>query len=319
MTIADLKEGDILEGQAFYVQTKQMGATRSGNPFLSLKLADKSGAIDGKVWDSAEEWGELFEEGDFISVGGKVGSFNNVLQISIKSLRRLDEDKVRIEDFLPASTRDRDEMFHELLVWVERISAPHLRHLLENILRDDDIADRFRRAPAAKGMHHVWIGGLLEHTLELVVLCDDVVKHFPAVNRDLLISGAILHDLGKIWEYSYAKSIDYTTGGRLLGHIAMTIDLLGERIRGIEGFPDETAMLLKHMILSHHGELEFGSPKRPKTLEAIVLHYLDNLCSKVNGFISLMEREKIKPGGWSSYQRMYERPFYLGVEEEGSL
>lgn len=315
MTISDFKEGDILEGQAFYVQSKQMGATKSGNPFLSLKLADKSGTIDGKIWDGAEEWGELFAEGDFVSIGGKVGSFNNTLQISIKSVRRLDEDKVRIEDFLPVSSRNRDEMFHELQMWVERISDPHLRHLLENIFRDDDIADRFSRAPAAKGMHHVWIGGLLEHTLELVVLCDDVVKRFPAVNRDILISGAILHDLGKIWEYSYGKAIDYTTEGRLLGHIAMTIDLLGEKIRAIDGFPAETAMLLKHMILSHHGELEFGSPKRPKTLEAIVLHYLDDLCSKVNGFISLMEREKIKPGGWSSYQRMYERPFYLRVGE----
>lgn len=312
-TIADLREGDVLEEQAFYVYARQMGVTKSGNPFLSLKLNDKGGSIDAKIWDGAEQWGSLFDEGDYVSVSGKVGSFNNTLQLSIKSLRRLDEAEVRIEDFLPVSKRDREEMFHELLVRVERLSDHWLKRLLETILRDDEIADRFKRAPAAKGMHHVWIGGLLEHTLELVMLCDDVVEHFPAVNRDLLISGAILHDLGKIWEYSYGKAIDYTTEGRLLGHISMTIDLLGEKIRAMEGFPAETAMLLKHLILSHHGELEFGSPKRPKTLEALVLHYLDDLCSKVNGFMSLMEKEKVGPGGWSSYQRMYERPFYHGT------
>ncbi|MDH4100299.1 MAG: HD domain-containing protein [Nitrospirota bacterium] len=316
MTISDFKEGDTLEGQAFYVQAKQTAVTKSGNPFLSLKLNDKGGSIDAKIWDAAEQWGRLFEEGDYVSVNGKVGSFNNTLQLSIKALRRLDEAEVRVEDFLPVSKRDREEMFHEFLVRIERFSDPWLRRLLESVFRDDEIAERFKRAPAAKGMHHVWIGGLLEHTLELVMLADDVLEHFPAVNRDLLIAGAMLHDLGKIWEYSYGKAIDYTTEGRLLGHISMTIDMLGEKIRGMEGFPAETAMLLKHLILSHHGELEFGSPKRPKTLEAIVLHYLDDLCSKVNNFLSIMEKERVAPGEWSSYQRMYERPFYFGQAPE---
>ena len=317
MGTPELKDGDSIEG-IFLVRSKQVSTSRTGNLFISITLGNKNGELDGKIWDEAEEMGKRFNKDDFIKIRGRITSYQGARQVNIKSLERVEDDMVDVSLFIPASKRDIEEMVSELRSEIDRINNPHLKGLLSAFSDDPEFMALFKKAPAAKGVHHVYIGGLLEHTLELVMLCRDIIRHYPDADADLLVTGAILHDAGKVYELGYKRSIDYTDEGRLIGHILLGFRLVEEKIRMLEGFPKDLAMLLEHIIISHQGRYEWGSPKRPKTLEALILHYLDEMNAKIKSFRETFEREKIDTEntedqtGWSSYNRIFERFLYNG-------
>lgn len=311
---AELKEGDMVE-EIFLVKGKGVYTSRNGNPYLSLRLSDRTGEIEGRLWEGVDEWVKNLTEGDFLKVKGKVVTFKGQRQISIKEMEMVQE--VDIKEFLPTSVRDIEEMVVDLRAYINMISTPYFQKLLNFFFYDEEFVTLFKKAPAAKELHHVYLGGLLEHTLEVTKLCVEALNHFKNINRDLLIAGALLHDIGKVYEFNYDRLIGYSTRGRLLGHITIGAGLLEERIRKVEGFPEESRMLLEHLIISHHGENEYGSPVVPKTVEALILHSLDNLNAKVNCFQSFMDREGIEERKWTGYHKILERHLYRGPESQG--
>jgi 3'-5' exoribonuclease len=308
-TIKALKEGDWID-ETYLVVGKQVSISKTGSVYLSVKLADKTGEIDGKLWDNAEEVAKRFEREDFVRIKGVAASYQGSMQIKMRGLDRVDDGAVDLANFLEASPRNVDEMASDLAIACSAVGNAFLKKLLHGFLSDTTFLEAFKRAPAAKTLHHNYLGGLLEHVVELIALARDVGRHFPGVDEDLLIAGAFLHDIGKVRELSIRKSIEYTNEGRLLGHIALGYEMLVEKIKAIPGFPAELTLLLKHIMLSHHGEYEYGSPKRPKIQEAIIINYLDDLAAKVNNFQSTLKRENVKPGDWTAFSKMHERYLY---------
>jgi 3'-5' exoribonuclease len=314
--VNELKKGQTVES-IFHVREKVLSKTRTGNPYLSIRLGDRTGEVEGRIWESAADFAPLFETDDFIKVRAEVDEFQGTTQLRVLKLRKCQEAEIQLADFLPQTPRDSEKMFSELQSIAAGIHHPFLRRLLLAFLEDEDFVKKFKLAPAAKSVHHVYIGGLLEHTLSVVQLILLIGPRYKGINQELLIAGGILHDVGKISELSFARSFDYTDPGRLLGHITLTVEMLDEKIRAIPEFPQELALLLKHILLSHHGEYVFGSPRRPKTLEALVLHHLDDLDAKVNGFLAWIEKEKDTPSRWTSYHKLFDR-FILKPEESES-
>jgi len=308
-TISTLKEGDWVD-ETYLVASKQVSIAKTGTTYLSLKLADKTGEIDGKLWDNAEALAQTFDREDFIRVKGVAANYQGSLQIKMKGLEKVADAAVDLANFLETSPRNIDEMVKELSTAAAAIGNGHLRQLMQAFLADKPFMEAFRRAPAAKAMHHNYIGGLLEHVVELIGLARDVARHFPGVDRDLVTVGVFLHDIGKVRELSVRKSIEYTTEGRLLGHISLGYEMLAEKVKAVAGFPDELTLLLKHIMLSHHGEYEFGSPKRPKIMEAIIVSYLDDLAAKINSFQMTLKKENVAAGDWTNYSKMHERYLY---------
>jgi 3'-5' exoribonuclease len=291
----------------FLVQSKDVRQKKSGEPFLSLILADRTGDIDAKMWDNVSQVLETFGQHDFVKVKGVAQIFQNKLQFTIHSLTRLNDSDVDLADYFPASLRDPAEMFAELRGVIAGLSNPHLRQLLERIFDDASIASKFQRAPAAKTIHHAWLGGLLEHVLSLCTLCRAVGPHYPSVDVDLLLTGAILHDLGKIDELTYDRGFGYSDAGQLLGHILIGLRMVQDKLALIPDFPPALRMLVEHLIVSHHGELAFGSPKVPMTQEAMLLHHLDNLDSKMETMRGAVAKDKLQSGNWTSYVSSIER------------
>lgn len=312
-TISSLKEGDWVD-TTYLVTSKQVSIARNGVTYLSLKLADKTGEIDGKLWDNAESVAGVFEREDFVRVKGVAANYQGSMQLKLKTLERVADSAVDLANFLETTPRDRDEMIRGLQATAEGLGNAHLRRLMQSFLGDKEFVESFRRAPAAKSLHHNYIGGLLEHIVELIALSRDVARHFPGVDIDLLTVGAFLHDIGKVKELSVRKSIEYTTEGRLLGHISLGYEMVADRINAIPGFPAELTMLLKHIMLSHHGEYEFGSPKRPKIQEAIIINYLDDLAAKINNFQATLKKENVGAGDWTGYSKMHDRYLYRQAE-----
>jgi 3'-5' exoribonuclease len=308
-TIASLKEGDWVE-EIYLVTSKQVSTARNGVTYLSLKLADKSGEIDGKMWDNADETATKFEREDFVRIKGMASNYQGSMQIKLKALEKVDDSRVDIANFLEASPRNVDEMVKDLKTVASSLTDIHLQQLMNAFLNDTAFMTQFKRIPAAKTLHHNYIGGLLEHVIELIALARDVAKYFPSVNMDLLTAGAFLHDIGKVRELAVKKTIEYTTEGRLLGHISLGYEMVAEKINAIPGFPAEMTMLLKHIMLSHHGEYEFGSPKRPKIREAIIINYLDDLSAKINNFDATLKREQVAEGAWTGFSKMHDRYLY---------
>jgi 3'-5' exoribonuclease len=308
-TIAALKEGDYVD-ETYLVTSKQVSTAKNGVTYLSLKLADRTGEIDGRLWDNADETAGRFEREDFVRIKGIAANYQGSMQIKMKSLVKVDDSVVDIANFLESTPRNMDEMVKELKAAASSLTNTHLRQLFNSFLNDATFMDLFKRTPAAKTLHHNYIGGLCEHIVELIALSRDVAKHFPSVDLDLLITGAFLHDIGKVKELSVRKSIVYTTEGRLLGHISLGYEMVADKIRTIPGFPDELCMLLKHIMLSHHGEYEFGSPKRPKIREAIIINYLDDLSAKLNNFDSTLKKEHVDQGEWTGFSKMHDRYLY---------
>ncbi|MGH9617553.1 MAG: 3'-5' exoribonuclease YhaM family protein [Acidobacteriaceae bacterium] len=266
----------------FLVAQKQLRDRNDGNSkYLSLTLCDRSGRIEGRLWDNAEMWAAKFDQNDFVDVRACVDEFNGKLQLKVVEIARVDPAQIDLGDFQRKTTRDIDALWTELRRSIDSFTDPDLKRLVFAFLDDPEIARRYRAAPAAKFMHHAWIGGLLEHVVDLVRFCDLAASHFPLIHRDLLLTGAVLHDIGKIYELSWERGFEYTLEGQLIGHISIAARLLDEKVKGLPGFPRQMHTLVEHIILSHHGSHEFGSPKLPMIAEAVLLHYLDDAEAKM--------------------------------------
>jgi|YNPBryunderm2012_1023409.scaffolds.fasta_scaffold00648_10 3'-5' exoribonuclease len=291
----------------FVVHAKEIRQKKTGEPYLSLLLGDRTGEIDAKMWDNVAEVMETFDRDDFVRVKGLIQIYNNRPQFTIHKMQRVDASEVDPTDFFPSSQRDPEEMFAELRGLLAQMRHPDLKALADLFLDDPEIASRFKRAPAAKYIHHAYLGGLLEHVLSLVKLARTVAGHYPGVDPDLLVTGALLHDIGKIYELNYDRSFAYTTEGQLLGHIAIGLRMLDQKLAQLPGFPPRLRTLIEHMILSHHGQLEFGSPKVPLFPEALLLHYLDDLDSKMECMRAQVENDRQAEGHWTGYSPTLER------------
>ena len=298
--IRELKPDEIATAVCL-VQTKEVRQKRTGEPYLSLVLADRSGEIDCKMWDNVAEVMETFDRDDFIKVKGLMQLYNNRPQFTIHKLRRVQDHEVDFRDFFPASLQDPDAMWSELRSIVAAIDNDHIRRLLDAFLDDSEIAGRYRCAPAAKSIHHAFRGGLLEHVLSLAKLAKLTAGHYATVDLNLLIAGVVLHDIGKIHELSYDRAFGYSAEGQLVGHIAIAIRMLSDKLRAFPEFPVELRNLIEHMILSHHGQLEFGSPKVPVFPEALLLHHLDDMDSKMECMRALIDREPQSTGYFTGY------------------
>lgn len=307
--VSDIKDRDSVNA-VFLVKDKNMAMAKNGKPYMNLRFMDKSGEIEAKVWDNTDVLDKRFDKDDFVQVRGKASVYMNKMQVVVAEIARIPEEQVCLADFLPESPRPLEEMKRELADVVAAIGNQHLKSLMQSFLSDSLFMDLYCSAPAAKAMHHVYLGGLLEHSLALVKLVKTIVPLYGGINEDLLVVGALLHDAGKIHEMSFERSFDYTDAGKLLGHITIGVELLEDKIRTVEGFPRELAMLLKHMLLSHHGQYEFGSPKRPKTIEATILNYLDDMDSKINGIRSHIAKENVSTSRWTAHHRLYDRYFF---------
>lgn len=250
--------------------------------YLSLNLGDKSGEIISKVWENGESVYERFETGEVVLVEGVTSEYQGTLQLKVFKIERLED--YNLEEFLPSSPRDRQEMLDELLSWTDSLSNPHLRRIVEAFVKDEKFLKIFSGHPAAKRIHHSYVGGLLEHTLQVTKIVESLAEIYPRLNRDLLVAGALLHDIGKVEELKYSHLIEYTDRGRMLGHIVLGVEMVKEKISRLEGFPPELEMKLIHLIVSHHGEYEWQSPKRPKTAEALALHHADFLDAHIHQF-----------------------------------
>ncbi len=289
---------------SFVVAAKQIKPKRTGEPYLALTLADRTGQIEAKMWDNVAEVQDDFQQDDFVKVKGLINIYNKRFQFTIHKLRRLADTEIDYADYLPVAPRDLNALWGELNDFVASMQSPHLKALLEAFLADANFAAMLRHAPAAKTLHHAYIGGLLDHMVSLFRVCDLAIRNYPHLDRDLLLAGAFLHDIGKVHELSYARSFAYTTRGQLLGHMIIELEMLQAKLPA--GFPDALKTVLEHMIISHHGEYEFGSPKLPMFPEALMLHYLDDLDSKMESMRAHFEREP--DAAWTSYNASLGRP-----------
>ena len=275
----------------FLVLAKQQRTTKQNKPYLNLILGDKTGQIEGRVWDPGDpRIARDFERGDLVKARGSVSKYEDRTQVKVDQLRKAHEGEADRMDMLPATTRDVAELWAALEASVASLTNPDLKRLLGAVLADPAMAQAYREAPAARQLHHAWLGGLLEHVVSLLGLADRVAAHYPMLDRDLLVTGVVLHDIGKIRELTWETGFDYTVEGVLLGHIQMGVDLVEKTIAGLPGFPGRLRTLVLHMILAHHGKLEFGSPKLPMIPEALVLNFLDDLDAKMQAMASEFER-----------------------------
>jgi 3'-5' exoribonuclease len=308
--VENISPGDTIEDE-FALVEKTVLQKRDGNQYLNVILADRTGQIKGVVWDNVRGIAAAAAVGDFVQVTGSVSEYRGTPQMVIRAMAALPPDAVNPDNFLPATDMDVDQLCERLVNITRTFTTPWLNHLFEAFWQDEDFVACFKKAPAAKRMHHAYLGGLMVHCLSMAVLADKIASHYNGLDRDLLIAGAILHDIGKLREFDYTAAIDYSDEGRLLSHMVIGIEMLDEKLREIPGVPREQANLLKHMIVSHHGEPAFGAPEPPKTIEAVVLHYIDDLDSKINAVREFMAKEDSSQT-WSSYHRLLGRHFYMG-------
>ncbi len=303
--IADLKVDEMVV-EHYLCKKKQTLKSRSGKNYLSLLLQDKTGTINAKVWDLNNNI-QSFEENDFIKIEGVVLSYQNELQLNVKKIRRSLEGEFEPMDYIPATDKNIEQLYKQILDLIASIKNKYIKELLENIyIKNNELVSVFKKHSAAKTMHHNYMGGLLEHSLSICQICDFLSSHYEYVDRDLLIASALLHDIGKIFELSPFPDNDYTDDGQLLGHIVIGTELVTKESNKIEGFPHQLQSLIKHSILSHHGEYEFGSPKRPKTIEAFILHCADELDAKIKIFEENILSDNTN-GNWVGYHKMLAR------------
>ena len=300
--INTLREGDSVRS-IYLCKQKRSAETRNGKPYDNLTLQDKTGTLDGKVWDPNSGGIADYDEMDFIEVFGEVVSYNNNLQLNIKQLRKPYEDEYNVADYLPTSEKNVELMYKELLAYIKQVENKYLRQLLEYyFVKDEKFIKVFKGHSAAKSVHHGFSGGLLEHTLSIVKMCAYYVSAYPLLSKDLLFTAAIFHDIGKTKELSAFPENDYTDDGQLLGHIVMGVEMISDGVRTIDGFPAKLASELKHCVIAHHGELEYGSPKKPALPEAVALHYADATDAKMQ---TLAEIFKDKEGTeWLGFNRI---------------
>ena len=309
--VADLKEGERFD-DLFLVKSVKLGETRAGKPYLVLTVMDRSGEISGPIWDNVEVLQQTCTPGEVIRLVGMVQSYREKPQLKIDTAQKAVQEESDPGLFLPTSTRNLEEMAEELHACMQGISNPFLKKLLGHFFKKGEWWDSFQEAPAAKAIHHAYVGGLLEHSLSVARIADFLAGHYHGVDRSLLLAGALLHDIGKLEELTMAGGVvDYTVKGRLKGHLVIGSEMVALAAGKISDFPEELLEQLQHMILSHHGRLEFGSPTLPMTVEAFILSFLDDLDAKMN--ITEQLRRKMEGGalGWTEYQRSLERSLYL--------
>ncbi len=315
--VAELIEGEPVTSY-FLTKQVQIRQRRTGEPYLTLVLADRTGEVSAVMWEGVEEASRELVDGDVVKVQALLGTYQGERQLTLTRLRKATPGEITLEDFLPRSAQDPAALLTRLGEAVDGIQDPYLKRLLGELLADEAFMAAFATAPAAKAIHHAVLGGLLEHTVSVVGLCRLLADYYPAVDRDVLVAAAILHDVGKVRELHWDRVFDYTDAGRLLGHITLGTLLVEERIQAIPGFPELLAQRVLHCILSHHGELEWGSPKRPKTLEALVLHYAEDLDGKVNSFLGFSQTHPDpQHPGWTQFNRALDRYLYFGGGEVG--
>lgn len=304
--VSELEPNQMVSG-TFLVQHKDVRTKKTGEPYLSLSLGDRTGALDAKMWDNAADVIDLIERNDFVHVRGYLQVHQNRPQLTIHKLTKTEVAGSDFIDYFPTSERDAGEMMSELRGMVAGFHNPHLKALMEAVLGDPEIERRYRMAPAAKVIHHAWLGGLLEHVISLCRLCQAAAAHYPGIDADLLLTGAMLHDIGKIHELIYDRSFGYSDVGQLLGHIVIGLRLVDEKIAALPEFPPRLRTLVEHLIVSHHGTLEFGSPKVPMFPEALLLHHLDNLDSKMEAMRMALVRDRQVSGNWTSINPALDR------------
>lgn len=302
--IKDYKESDRMS-DIYLCKHKQSAVTKNGKPYDNVILQDKSGTIDAKIWDPNSAGIEDFDSLDYIEVYGDVTSFQGALQVNVKRVRKCREGEYDPAEYLPVSKFGIQEMTQELYGFIDSIQNPCLHTLLESFFKKDQaFLKAFQQSSAAKTVHHGFVGGLLQHTLAVTRLCDYFCKQYPILNRDLLVTAAICHDIGKVKELSLFPVNDYTDDGQFIGHIVIGSEMIAEKVKEIEGFPALLANELKHCILSHHGEYEFGSPKKPAIVEAVALNFADNVDAKIETFTELLESTTEQ--GWLGFNRLFE-------------
>lgn len=313
MAVKGLKPNDTVTS-FFLVRNPQHRLRKTGEPFLTLLLTDQTGELPAVLWEDLEGVGEQVREGDLVKVQGVVGMYQGEMQLTIQRLRLARDGEAALEDFLPATEADVRSLMTFLDETIQAFTNEPLRRLLSHIFAGEGFREAFAAAPAAKGLHHAYLGGLLEHTVSVVKLCTTIADHYRgAVDTDLLLASAILHDVGKIFELTWNRGFDYSDEGRLLGHITQGVVFVEEQIAQIPEFPPRLRMELLHNILSHHGQYEWGSPRRPKTVEALILHSVENLDGKVNLFQKLVKQHPDPHrGGWTVFDRSLERPLFFG-------
>jgi 3'-5' exoribonuclease len=314
--IQHLTDGETLD-EIYLVSEKQLRANRNGNLYIQLELRDRTGIISGRLWNAGEHLFRSFEEGDFLQVKGKVQLFQGALQVILSHLDRVGSDKVELADFLPHTEHDVSKLLERLRALLLKMSNPHLRALIECFLMDEPFLTDFCKVPAGVRNHHAYLGGLLEHVVQLLDVADRVVPLYPELDRDLLLTGIFLHDVGKVRELSYGRVFSYTDEGQLIGHLVIGVEMLNEKAAKVpdltgDPFPNELLLRLKHMILSHHGTYEFGSPKLPMTPEAIALHYLDNLDAKVHSFTRDIRSDRNQESAWTPFNQSLQRRLFKG-------
>ena len=302
--IDSLREGMRIS-EVYLCKSRQIALTKSGKEYGSLVLQDKTGTVDAKIWDLGSPGIGNFEPLDYVCVDADVTMFMNANQLNVKRIRKADEGEYVPSDYLPVSGKDIGVMYAELLALVASVKNPYLRRLLDGYFGDPEFAKAFQFHSAAKSVHHGFVGGLLEHTLSVAKMCGYFAEAYPMLNRDLLLTAAMFHDIGKTRELSAFPENDYTDDGQLLGHIIIGTEMIGERIRQIPDFPAKLAAELKHCILSHHGELEYGSPKKPAILEALALNFADNADAKMETMIEVIKGAGDNTG-WLGYNRLLE-------------
>lgn len=300
-------EADARVSGCYLVKSKKLSTTRNGNPFLSLTLADKTGELPAKVWDRAEPLSDLFSEGEIIEIAGQTATYQGRIQLTVSQLRPSSETPDP-DIFVETSPFDTLGMIQALRIILNQVKDIHLKRLIDRFWKDQEFMDLFKYAPAAKNFHHNYLGGLLEHTLSVCRLAVQTADHYSSLNKDLLITAAFLHDVGKTREFSWYMKIDYTDEGRLVGHLVLGVSMVDEKLKTLKDFPHELAIRLRHLILSHHGQYDFGSPKEPKFLEAFALHLLDDLDAKINGLNRFMEKDR-QDGAWTDFNRMFRKYF----------
>ncbi len=304
--------------QIFLASEKQLRPNRNGNLYLQLDLSDRSGSIAARMWNASEQDYRGFENGDYVRVEGSTQLFQGTIQLIATSIRQAPKSEVNPDDFMILGSKEIDQYVVKLGNMLRKIRDPHLLNLAECFLMDDDFMRKFSKAPAGIKNHHAYLGGLIEHVVNLMELCLQVTPLYPAINADLLLMGAFLHDAGKIDELTYERDFAYSDEGQLIGHLVMAIGLLDRKLKEVErlsgeSLPDELVLRLKHMIVSHHGQYEYGSPKLPMTLEAVALHQLDNLDAKIHSFDQLMRDDPNVESSWTNFNHSLGRKLFKGT------
>jgi 3'-5' exoribonuclease len=314
--VEELKDKDAVDA-VFLVRSKNTPVGKTGKSYLAVVLADKTGHIDGRAWDNIDVISTHFQVDDFVRVKGSVNVYQNRRQVIINQIAKVPRGEILPSDFLKVSTQDSDVMLKTLLAIVNGMKNKYLKSLCLETLEDPEIQAKYIKCPAARTIHHAWIGGLLEHTLSICKIMLFLSTHYEGVDLDMLIVGAIFHDIGKIWELSFDNNISYTNVGKLVGHLVMGSELIEKKASGIKGFPDDLKILCKHLVLSHHGKLEYGSPKLPMTLEALIVSFIDDFDSKVNALQTFLKQDSASSKGesWTGHNQIFERYFFKPGEQ----